>query len=184
MCHGRACGECAATYLLALDDNLAVVDDLDGALVDLGTDVEGLEERGLRRVQTGRTLGHGARDGGNDTRLGGRGLHVLLDDLLDRAELAIGEDEADVANHVGNEGLPLRVVTVDAQVLDATANHGVLTEDKLRLAAEGNADVGNLLRADEIHIDNEGTRVFVEALSQVSEVKNLLAASDHSFLED
>ena len=132
-------------HLRALGDDLAVVDDLNGALVDLGGDVEGLEEGRLGGVEAGGALGDGARLGGNHARLGGGGLDVLPDDLLEGVELTHGEDEADVADHVGNDRLPLGVLAVGRHVLDAATDHGVLAEDELRLAAEGNADVGDLL---------------------------------------
>jgi hypothetical protein len=71
------------------------------------------------------------------------------------------------------------VIAVGAHVLDAAADHRVLAEDELGLAAERDADVGDLLGADEVHIDQKGPRVLAQALLEVGEVEDLLAASDH-----
>jgi len=170
---------CELFHLVALGNDLAVGDDLDGALVDLGGDVERLEEGGLGGVKAGGALGDGHRHGGDDARLGGRGLDELADDSVHDVELAVGEDVAHVADHVRQQALPLGVIAVGAHVLDAAADHRVLAEDELGLAAERDADVGDLLGADEVHIDQEGPRVLAQALLEVGEVGDLLAASDH-----
>lgn len=169
-----------ATHLDALGDDLAVVDDLNRTLVDLGRDVERLEERGLRRVETGGTLRNGDAHRRDDTSLGSSGLDILLDDVLELRELTVGEHEADVANHVREKAFPLGVIAISAHVLDAATDHGVLAEEELTLAAHGDTDVGDLLRADEVNIDQESARVLVEALLKVSEIGDLLAASDHA----
>merc|ERR1719183_1066232 len=139
----------------------------------------GLEERGLRGVKSGRALGHDALDGGDDAGLGSRRLDILVNHGLQLAKVTVGEHEAEVALHHGHDSLPLGVAAVRGEVSDATTDHGVLTEHQLGLAAQGNPNVGDLLRSDEVSIYDERTLVLVEALGQVSEIRDFLVLSNH-----
>merc|ERR1719424_387815 len=69
-----------------------------------------------------------------------------------------------------------------AQVANAAADHRVLAEHELRLATQGDTNVGDLLGADKVGSDDESTRVLVEALLQVRKVGDLLRPRHHGSL--
>mmetsp|Transcript_20443 Transcript_20443/g.62307 ORF Transcript_20443/g.62307 Transcript_20443/m.62307 type:complete len:298 (+) Transcript_20443:130-1023(+) len=171
----------------ALNNHLAVVDDLNGTLVDLRRDVQRLEEGSLRRVEAGRTFGDGARARRDDTGLGGRRLHKLKELVFDLANVAVGENETQVAAHDGNDGLQVGAILALSlrlrnHVANASTNHGVFAVDHLCLTTEGDADVRDLLRADEIEVDDGRTSIGVEGLLEVGEIGDLLRLGDHCSL--
>ena len=76
-----------------------------------------LEESGLAGVQRSRTSRNGHVQSGDRASLGGSGDLVLSDQLANLADVTVGEDEADVANNVGQQGKKLGVL------LGLLANH-------------------------------------------------------------
>ena len=122
--------------LTGLDD-VDVVQDLNRTLVDLGGDVEGLEERGFLGTHGGGAGIDPHVVGGKRARLGG-GLDLELLDLgLDVREVALGEDKADVATDVVQQ--VLQGGELVNQAANALADHRVLTHDDLATATEGQA---------------------------------------------
>ena len=129
-------------HLLASLDDGHVGEDLDRTLVDLGGDVESLEEVGLRRLHAGGTRRDDDVNLSDGASLGGRGDDELLDLLLDVAHLTGGEDDADVADHLLGEGHPGVVALAFAVLANALADHGVLAHEDSRLGAERLEDAG------------------------------------------
>ena len=103
-------------HLVALGEHLDVGEDLDRTLVDLGGDVERLEEVGLRGFHAGGACFDGDVDLRDGASLGGRGDDKLLDLLLDGVELPGGEDDADVADHLFVEGHPGVVALASSKI--------------------------------------------------------------------
>lgn len=90
-------------HLLALGHEEHLGGDLDLTLRNLGGDLEHLEEGGLSGVAAGGPRGHLHVDGSDRPHTGGGGHAVFLDDVTDLAEVTVGEDEADVADDLGQE---------------------------------------------------------------------------------
>lgn len=67
------------------------------------TYLEHLEERSLSGITPSRAGGHFHVDGGNGTYTGGCRHTVLLDHVTDFAEVAVGEDESHVPDHLGEK---------------------------------------------------------------------------------
>ena len=133
-------------------------------------------------VEAGCALRDSAVDRRDDARLGGGGHDELLDDLVKLVELAVREHEAKVALHHVDDRHPLRVGVVGirrAHIANAAADHGVLAEDQLRLAAQGNADVGHLLGADEVGVHDKRALVGLEAVLKVGKVRHFLSLRNH-----
>lgn len=113
-------GRLGGADLGALLDELEVGGDFDGTTGDLGGHAEGLEEGGLAGLHAGVASGHPDIDGGQGTGTGGRGDAVGEDEVTGLLEVAVGEDEANVALDEGQETLVLGGV-VD-ETLEGTAN--------------------------------------------------------------
>ena len=96
-------------------DHLDLGHDFDGTTSDLGGDTESLEERSLTRLHTGVASRDPDIGGSDGTGTGWGGNLVVKDLVTDGLEVAVGEDEADVAldvrqellvlGGIGNEGL-------------------------------------------------------------------------------
>lgn len=89
-------------------DELKIGGDLNSTTGDLGGDTESLEERGLAGLHAGVASGDPHISGGDGTSTGGSRDTVVEDLVADILEVAVGEDEADVAADEGEETLPLR----------------------------------------------------------------------------
>ena len=101
-------------------NELEIVGDFNGTTSDLGGDTEGLEERGLAGFHTGVASGDPDIGRGDGTSTSG-GSNLVGEDLVtDRLEVAVGEDETNVALDVGKEALVLG--GVDDEGLEGTAN--------------------------------------------------------------
>ena len=74
--------------------------DLDRSLDDLGLDVQSLEELSLLGVKASGAVGDSHIRWGQHALLGVGRSCLLVKDLLDFAEITIGEDHADVANEL------------------------------------------------------------------------------------
>lgn len=70
---------------------------------DTHTYLEHLEEGRLSGVAASGSGGHHNVDGGEGAHAGRGGHAVLLDDVADVAELAVGEDEAHVSHDLGEK---------------------------------------------------------------------------------
>ena len=157
--------------LVSLLDEVDIVDDLDGSLLDLGGDVERLEERGLLGAEPGVLGGHDDVQGRESTGLSGGPDLVGQEVVADGDELFLGEDEADVAPDVREQ--PLEVGVVLQVAPDGLAHHGVLAHEDDSLAAEGDADLLHLLRANIVGVDQEALGVLIEELNELGEVVRL-----------
>jgi len=168
-------GGLRGTNPLALLDEVDTVADLNGTLGNLGGDTEGLEEGGLLRTETGVRGLNVHIDGGEGTSLGGGGSPLLEDDLTGVLEVLVGEDEADVADDVGEQLLQGGVL------LEATtkslADHGVLAHEDDSLATEGDTDLVHLVGAHIVGLDEENLVVLVNELVELLEVVGLLLLS-------
>jgi hypothetical protein len=110
--------------LLADLDQQNVRDDLDLTLVNLGGDVQGLEERGLGGLHTSVTGRDGNVDGGNGTGLGGGGNLEGEELGADGSEVSLGENQTNVT-------LQQRDQVSDGGILggvsaEGTADHGLI----------------------------------------------------------
>lgn len=86
--------------LLAFGDKVHGRDDFNLCLDQLGGDTEGLEEGSLLRVKTSRAGRDNDIRRGNGTGLGGGTSCLLVESSLDFAQIAVGEDHADVADEL------------------------------------------------------------------------------------
>jgi len=68
---------------------------------------------------------------------------------------------------------PLEVGVVVEVTPDGLAHHGVLAHEDDGLAAEGDADLLHLLRADIVGVDQEALGVLIEELNELGEVVRL-----------
>ncbi|KAK5634438.1 hypothetical protein RRF57_010150 [Xylaria bambusicola] len=100
-------GGLGGTDLVTRFNELEIGSDFNGTAGDLGGDTEGLEERGLAGFHTG-VASRNPDIGGSDGTSTGRGRNLVRENLVtDGLEIAIGEDEADVAFDVGQNLLVL-----------------------------------------------------------------------------
>merc|ERR1719326_212605 len=140
--------------LLASLEEVDVVDNLNGTTADLGLDVEGLEEGGLLGIE----------GGGANT---GRGGNLVVEKHVAHAvELALGEDEANVANNVGQQLGKVCVLSLQ----NGAAHHGVLAKEDLALATEGNTDLLQLVGADIVAVNDEDAGVLLKEGLELGEV--------------
>lgn len=181
-------GSLGSTDLAASLNELEVGGDFDGTTGNLGGDTKSLEERCLTRLHTSVTSGNEDITGGDGTGTGRGGDTVGEDLVTDVLELAVGEDETDVAcsivndlrRHarragrtldVGKETLVLGGL-VD-ETLERTADHGVLAHQDNTLTAEGLTDLVHLLRRDIVDGDDEDGGVLLEESLKLLEVDGL-----------
>jgi hypothetical protein len=134
-------------------DELDRVGDLDLTLLDLGGDLEHLEKVGLSRITTGGAGRDGDTNWSNSTDSGRGGDLVGEDDVSDVAEVAIGEDKADVALDLLKESLAGVVGVLLEEIVDDAADQSVLSHQNLSSAAESDTGLVELLRADIIDLD-------------------------------
>ena len=167
---------------LGVPDLVALLQDLHGGgdlnltLGNLGGDLQRLEERGLPGVTPSRARGddHIARSSRPDTSRGGHA--VLLHGFTHQAELAVGEDKADVAAHELQELLDGVPGVLAEEDVDDLADTGVLPHQDGGRPTEGLADLLHLLRADIVDTDDEDLGVGAEELFDLLEVVLLLGA--------
>mmetsp|Transcript_3849 Transcript_3849/g.12873 ORF Transcript_3849/g.12873 Transcript_3849/m.12873 type:complete len:495 (-) Transcript_3849:49-1533(-) len=159
-------------------DHLHVLNDLDGALVDLGRDVERLEEGGLGRVQA-----RGARldpdvHGRKSPCASGGGHLVVVDHVADLAEVAVGHHKRNVGLELLHDGPQVGAVVV--HVGDGPAHLGVLPVEHLApLLPEAQLDVLHLLGPDVVHANDEHALILVEHGLELGEVLLLARAGRH-----
>lgn len=111
------------TDLLANLDQLDVRDNLNLTLVNLGRNVQGLQERGLGGLHTGVTSGDGNVNGGNGSSLG-RGSNLEGKELgANRAEVSLGENQTDVALEQGKQVSDVGIVSLVGT--EGTTDHGL-----------------------------------------------------------
>lgn len=160
--------------LLALSDDLDIVDDFNGTTGNLGRDTESLEERGLSWLHTGVTGRDVDVDGGKGTSLGRGGDDVGDDDLTDVLEVTGSEDETNVSLDVGEELLELGEVGEDGS--ERTSDHGVLSHKNDTLATEGLTDLVDLLRRNVVDVTEEDGRVLLDQSTELCEVDLLFGS--------
>mmetsp|Transcript_7046 Transcript_7046/g.16074 ORF Transcript_7046/g.16074 Transcript_7046/m.16074 type:complete len:300 (-) Transcript_7046:94-993(-) len=170
------------SHLFADRDDGDIVQDLDLSLVNLRGDVERLEERRLRRVHAGVAGGHSHGHGSDDTRLGHGTNLVLANDGAHVGELALREDDADVADEEVEESEPLRLAGALGVSADRALRERVLSHEHARLAhlAERHANVGELLGSDEVGVHEEASVVLVEVPAQLG-IKLFFLGTNHHF---
>eukprot|EP01085_Mycamoeba_gemmipara_P000876 Mycagemm_TRINITY_DN10317_c2_g1::TRINITY_DN10317_c2_g1_i17::g.876::m.876 type:complete len:343 gc:universal TRINITY_DN10317_c2_g1_i17:1031-3(-) len=163
--------------LVALLQEEVVILDLDLALVDLGGNVERLEERSLGGLETGGASGDNDFVGSEGADLG-RGLNAQTDDLvLHSAQIALGEHKADVATDVRHQLLKAsrgRVLVLVEVATDSLADHGVLAHENDSLTAERNANALHVCRANIVGLNDEDLVVLLEELNKLDKVGLLL----------
>lgn len=159
--------------LVSLVNELDVVDDLNLTTGNLGGDLEGLEESGLTGITAGGALGDNDVAGGSGTDTGGGGTDVLLEDVTDVAEVAVGEDEADVAAEDLDKGLLRGIGVLLDELPQDLAHHGVLAHEDLALATETDTGLLELVGSDVVDLDDEALGVSAKHLLHAVEVLGL-----------
>ena len=193
-------GGLGGTDLGAGLDELQVGGNLNGTTGNLGGDTEGLEEGGLAGFHTSVASGDPDIDGGDGTSTGRGGDTVGENLVTDFLEVAVGEDETDVATDVGEETLILGAVVDEG--LEGTANldfsvsrrkgetggggscayHGVLAHQDDTILAEGVTDLVHLLGGDIVDFDDENRLVLLQQALELVEVTGLVLLDPHFFL--
>jgi len=140
---------------VALSQDGHVVHDLNGALVDLGGDLQGLEEGGLGGLQASGTSRHDDGALGDAADTSGRLLAVCKNDGADIAKVLVGEDEGDVAFQLISESEQRLVLVFLAKLLDHKAHHCVLADEHLGLATHGHTHLVHLVGSDVVELHNE-----------------------------
>lgn len=106
--------------LVASINELQIGGDFNGTTGDLGGDTESLEERGLARLHAGVSSRNPHVDGSDSTGTGGSSDTVGEQLVTDLLEVAVGEDEADVALDERQDALVLG--SVDEESPESSAN--------------------------------------------------------------
>lgn len=159
-----------------------VVDDFDCSLRDLGRNGQGLEEGGLLGSETGVLGWNGDQHGGNGTGTG-RSADLRLGQLLaDLGQIALGEDESNVALDVGQQLLQLGVVL--QMPTDRLTHHRILSHQNDAGSAEQTTDGLHLLGSDIVGLDDEALWVLIEELLQTKKDTKLDYKSHHFRQED
>ena len=109
------------------------------------------------------------------THARGRGKLELADLAADLGKVAVGEHQANVADHHFRQAIPLVVARLLDVVAHALLHERVLAHEHDRVkSAQRHADVGELLRADIVRVHEEGLRVLGQNLVDLLGVGNLL----------
>jgi hypothetical protein len=174
-------GSLGGAHLVTLLDEGHVVGDFDLALDDLGGDLQDLEKGGLSGVAASGARGHAHIDGGDGADTG-RGRHsVGQNEVSDLGQVRVGEDEADVARHLGGQGgVEMAGVRIQEGGQDL-AHEGVLAHQDLGLATHLLSGDVHLLGADVVNIHNEHLGVGVQHLGHASEVLGFLRLGKRHF---
>jgi len=154
--------------------------------LNLGGDVQGVEERNLRGVQTSGASRDGDFAGGESTDLSGGGDSVGFDDGLKIKDGGIREDEADLTLAVSEELFDLGVLGVKSlsefvirivflggseSDVDGLLDDGVLTANHITelLLSQGKSGLLDLVGSNVFQLDNEALsvvgQVFVESVN-------------------
>ena len=166
----------------AFGADFEVLGDFDGALVDFGGDVEGVEEVDLGGVEAGGSGGYGEVDGGDDAHACFGGELVGFDFGFEFEDGGVGEDEGDFVFEDGEEDfgalhdsavlffeeLELFVVEAFGAHADDFLGEGVLVDDEVGVVGpEEFADLLHLVGADVGEVGEDDLLVvpehFVEA---------------------
>lgn len=192
-------GSLGSSDLAAGLDELEISGNFDRTTGNLGWDTEGLEERSLSGLHAGVTSWD-VDIIGCDSASSGRGGNLVGKDLVtDILQVAVGEDETNVALDEWKKALPLW--RISHEPLDGTANlwiclaaihvvclpqlsyHGVLSHQDNTLSAERLSDLVHLLRADIVNGDNEDAAILLEKALQLIEIAGLVCGlAPHIFL--
>lgn len=156
-----------STDLFTSGNDLDVGGNFDGTFVNLGRDIQDLEERGLRGIHTGVTSGNGDVAGGNKTHTSwGTDLEVG-NGGADVSKLALGENDTDVADHFIQNAVPLVVTGALSVEADATTHQGVLAHEDGGIATDSSTDVHELLGTDIIGVNEESPGVGIHKLTEL-----------------
>jgi len=165
-------GSLGSSDLGASLDELQIGGNFDGTTGNLSWDTEGLEERGLSWFHT-------SVSGWDENIIRGYGTSTsrssdLVGENLvtDGLEVAVGEDESDVALDEWKETLVLGGVGNEA--LDSTTDHGVLSHQDDTLTTEGLSDLVHLLGADIVNANDEDAVVLFKETLELVEVAGLV----------
>jgi len=158
--------------LLTFLDEMDTGDDLDLSFDDLGRYVEGLKERGLSRLHTGwsRLDEHILR--WNSSDLCWRLLFVGFCDLLDVAEVSIGEDQSDVSSDGGEESLDSCSFLVSCLIafLDIITNglsdQGVSSKEKDSVSSEDLSDLLDAVCSDVVDCDQQNLLILSQQFGE------------------
>jgi hypothetical protein len=149
-------------------DQVNLVDNFNGTLDDLSTNVQGLEERGLTGVHTSGTGRNEHISGGKSTSTGSGGHLVVQDDLTDLVEIVVGEHET----HVTIDELKeiLKGGILGSLLLDNLAHQSVLTHEKDGATAESDTGLLHLVGTDVVDLDDEDVLISVKILDQADDI--------------
>mmetsp|Transcript_11374 Transcript_11374/g.34183 ORF Transcript_11374/g.34183 Transcript_11374/m.34183 type:complete len:380 (-) Transcript_11374:27-1166(-) len=172
-------GGLGGAHLLAGLHQLHVRRNFDRTLVNLGGNVQGLEEVGRRGVEASVAGRHSDVNGSDKTHTRRSTDLVGLDQLAGLVEVTLGEHHADVADQVGQDvGPPIvtGLLHIDA---DGALHHGVLTHQHRGVATETRADVHELLGADIVGVHQERLLVLLQITAQLGVIRLLLLDLAH-----
>lgn len=155
-----------STDLLSDVDDVNISSDFDGTLVDLGRDIQDLEERSLRGIHTGTSSGNGDVVGGDETHTSRRADLEVGDGGANFVELALREDDTNVADEVIEENGPLVVAGAFAVEADAATEHGIFAHQDGGIVANGSADIHKLLGTDVIGMHKECPGVGIHEFAE------------------
>lgn len=129
--------------LITSSNEFDIGNDFNGTTSDFGWDTKSLEERGLAWFHTGVSSGNGDinwSDGTSTSRSSDTVCENLCSDFL---EVALGEDESNVAFDVRKETLKSWEFVQEST--DRTANHGVFTHENDTFSTERLTDLMHLV---------------------------------------
>jgi hypothetical protein len=173
------------TDLLTLFNDSEILGDFNLTLLNLGGDVQGVEERDLRGIQTGGTSGDVDFEGSESTDLSGGRDSVGFNDGLKIRDGGIGEDETDFTlaqrqelfdlGSLGVESLSefvIRIVFLGGSEsdVDGLLDDGVLTANHITelLLSQGKSGLLDLAGSNVFQLNNEALlvvgQVFVESV--------------------
>mmetsp|Transcript_7544 Transcript_7544/g.10228 ORF Transcript_7544/g.10228 Transcript_7544/m.10228 type:complete len:236 (+) Transcript_7544:300-1007(+) len=157
-------------HLFACGNQRRIVDHLDLSPCNLGSNLKGLEERGLTGITACGTFGHDDWTGGNGTHTGRRRTHIRLQHFANLAQIAVRKDETNIALALGGEGTDRTSRILLAVLPDALAHHGVLSHENFGFAAETAAGVLKLGGSHVVYLDDEAFLVCTEEFLHAYEV--------------
>mmetsp|Transcript_25360 Transcript_25360/g.45200 ORF Transcript_25360/g.45200 Transcript_25360/m.45200 type:complete len:327 (-) Transcript_25360:124-1104(-) len=168
-------------HTLAFLDDRHVGGDLNHTLGNLGWDVERLEEGRLLRSKAGGAGGDVDVEGGEQTHTRGRTLLELGDLVTSLNEVAVGEDQAHIADHEGEQGCKLLITGALHVEAEAALHQRVLAHQNGGVIhqAQRSANLLELLGGDIVSMDQEGLAVLGQNAGELLLILLLLRGGSH-----
>ncbi|KAH3666860.1 hypothetical protein OGAPHI_003309 [Ogataea philodendri] len=139
--------------LLVLGQDLNVGGNFNGTSGNLGWNTQSLEERGLTWLHTGVTSWDVNVSWSNGTGSGWSGNLVVQDDVSDRLEVGVGEDETNITSDKWHQLVKVWVLGDESS--KGSSNHGVLTHKDNSVLSKGLSNLVHLLRRDVVDTNDE-----------------------------